>query len=148
MASIVRLNPSLGAGVVLASTPYNPAAVAVRVFGGILPGFVNPHVPRLLDRSADARAESRGFAGEYRNAAYHVRIAATLGGNPLMTVWSRNSPEGRKGIVTDATLAPAEHDLFFSRPPGDPRFAYVQFVTVGGRSFLWNGRWAIPRTPE
>jgi CubicO group peptidase (beta-lactamase class C family) len=128
-SAVVRVQPRLGAAIVIAST-YHPAPlIGGKLFRELLPEYRDASFPRPLAGDALARLDHETYRGRYVSAADSLIVEVRAGQLCLA---------GSKG---EAALVPAADETFFLRPPGRNGLSFVQFVAPenGRFRFLWDG---------
>lgn len=125
-SALVRMQPQARIAIVIASAVQPVAAIGAKLFAKVLPEYRSLRVPRAvallgpLERYCSCYGHSERVAIECRS------------GKGLSLI----------GCDFAARLDPAEHDIFFVRPPKVGRYSFVQFLRPHrrGYEYLWNGQ--------
>jgi CubicO group peptidase (beta-lactamase class C family) len=130
-SAMVRVEPHRGIALVIASRDHPAQIVAAKLFGRVLPEYTHLRFPRALSADVAAQLELGDYCGTYRTAAETITIEQ----RDLTTL--QLIAAGVKHV-----LAPAENDVFFTRPAMPGGAVFVQFLQREDERFryLWNGR--------
>jgi hypothetical protein len=136
-SALVRVNPEREIALALISRDHAASVIAARLFGAALPELFDFRMPRPI--APGAPLDLQRYVGRFASAALSADVRLR-GGALELHVQDRT-----RGRWQCTALSPAAAQTFFATPPVIESFAYLQFVTVRGVAYLWNGRSVLPR---